>query len=157
MSLHWIINIYFAYIFNTIISTCPSKEEITAEIKTTEVMLKPSSVSTAADSVPKTKLSNVSPSEISLMPHPKRISNKTEPLKPTSSLSFTLRCSTVLDVEFTQELWKSGQTKTERTELLPKEYKEMQVVKLLMPKRNDSYIRLSWNTIIKARIFHQAL
>jgi hypothetical protein len=92
------------YIFNTIISTCLSREETMVEIKTIEVMLKLSSVSTAADSVPKTKLSNVSPSEISLMPHPKRIFNKTEPSKPTSSLSFTSKCSTVLDVVFTQEL-----------------------------------------------------
>jgi hypothetical protein len=125
------------YIFNTLISTCPSREETTAEIKTTEVMLKPSSVSTAADSVLKTKLSNVSPSEISLMPHPKRIFNKTEPSRPTSSLSYTSRCSTVLDVEFTQELWKLDQTKIERTELLPKEFKEMLQAKFSMLRRND--------------------
>ena len=123
--------------FNTIISTCPSKEEITAEIKTTEVMLKPSSVSTAVDSVPKTKLSSASPFEILLMPHPKRIFNKTEPSKLTSFLSSTLRCSTVSVAEFTRELWKLDQTRIERTELLPKESKEMPLVRFLMLKRND--------------------
>ena len=75
-----------------------------AEIKTTEDLSKLLSASTAADSAPKIRLSSASPSETSLMPHPKKISNKTELSKPTSSPNSTLRCSIVLDAEFTREL-----------------------------------------------------
>ena len=125
------------YIFNQLISTCPSKGEITAEIKTTEDLSKLLSASTAADSAPKIRLSSASPSETSLMPHPKKISNKTELSKPTSSPNSTLRCSIVLDAEFTRELWKWDPTKIERTELLLKEFKEMPLVRSLMLTRND--------------------
>jgi hypothetical protein len=92
------------YIFNTILSTCPSKEEITAEIKITEDMLNILSVSTVADFALKIRLSSVSQSEILSMPHPKRIFNKTEPSKLTLSLNSTSRCSIVLVAEFTREL-----------------------------------------------------
>jgi len=53
---------------------------------------------------PKIKPSNASPLETLLMPHLKRILNKTGHLKPTSFPNSTSRCSTVLDAEFTQEL-----------------------------------------------------
>jgi hypothetical protein len=42
-----------------------------------------------------------------------------------------------LVAEFTRELWKSDQTRIERTELLPKESKEMLLVKSSMLRRND--------------------
>ncbi len=115
---------------------CQRREEITEETNTTEDTLELSSVSTVADILPRTRLSRDSPSEISLINHPKKILKKTEPSNSTSSPSFISRCSTVSVVPFTPESLRSDQSPTEETELPHKESKETQLEKS-KPKPND--------------------
>ena len=74
------------------------------------------------------------------MPHPKKISTKTKPLKPMSSPSSTSRCNTALDAEFTPELSKSDPSKREETDFPHQESKEIPMENLSTKKKNDYVI-----------------
>ena len=85
----------------------------------------------------RTRPSKDSPSETSLMHHPKKIYKKTELSNSTSCPSFTSKCSTVSDAESTLELSRSDLQKTEETEILQLESKEMPLASQSESKTND--------------------
>jgi transcriptional regulator of met regulon len=63
------------------------------------------------------------------MPHPRRTSRKTEPLRPTLSLNSISKCNTASHALFTPESSRLEEFKREKTDSLPKESKEMLLVK----------------------------
>ena len=65
------------------------------------------------------------PSETSSTLHPRRTSNKTEPLRPTSSPNYTSKCSIAFHAEFTVELSRSDPTLIEKADFLPRGSREM--------------------------------
>ena len=79
------------------------------------------------------------------MLHPRRISRRTEPSRPTSSPNYTSKCSTASHAEFTPESSKLDPILIERADSLPKESKEMlqenqSVLTLMLENDFEAYL-----------------